>query len=357
MNDELNTNPESDNAPNPGGEFILYTSEDGQSRVECRFENETLWLSQALMGELFDRDVRTINEHLKNLYEEEELNPEATIRKFRIVRMEGSREVKREIEHYNLEAILGVGFRVKSPRGTQFRKWANTRLQEYLVKGFTMDDQRLKEGGGGRYFEELLQRIRDIRSSEKVFWRKVLDIFATSIDYTPEAETSKEFFAKIQNQLHWAAHGHTAAEIIHQRADASLPNMGVTNFPGGKLLKRDTEIAKNYLTEEELNLLNRIVTAYLELAEIQAMNRVPMTMQDWVERLHQFLTMTGRDLLTHAGQISRDQALEKAHQEYQRIKTVELAEPSEVEKQFIANAEKELKNLEKNANPKGSNDE
>jgi hypothetical protein len=330
----------------PTGEFLLYITEDGKSRVECRFENETLWLSQALMGELFDRDVRTINEHLKNLYEEEELSASATIRKFRIVRMEGTREVKREIEHYNLEAILAVGFRVKSPRGTQFRRWANTRLQEYLVKGFTMDDLRLKEGGGGRYFEELLQRIRDIRSSEKVFWRKVLDIFATSIDYSPEAVTSKDFFAKVQNQLHWAAHGHTAAEIIHQRADASLPNMGVTNFPGGKLLKRDTEIAKNYLSEEEVNLLNRIVTAYLELAEIQAMNRVPMTMQDWVERLHQFLTMTGRDLLTHAGEISRDQALEKAHQEYERLRTHELAEPSEAEKQFIANAEKELKALE-----------
>lgn len=335
----------------PAGEFLLYTTEDGKSRVECRFENETIWLSQALMGDLYDRSKKTISEHLKNLFEEGELEADSVVRNFRTTAADGKAY---DVQHYNLEAILAVGFRVKSPRGTQFRRWANTRLQEYLVKGFTMDDERLKEGGGSRYFEELLQRIRDIRSSEKVFWRKVLDIFATSIDYTPEAETSKEFFAKVQNQLHWAAHGHTAAEIIHQRADASLPNMGVTNFPGNKLLKRDTEIAKNYLSEEELNLLNRIVTAYLELAEIQAMNRVPMTMQDWVERLHQFLTMTGRDVLTHAGEISRDQALTKAHQEYERLRSIELSQPSEAEKEFIANAEKELKALEQKGKEKPS---
>jgi len=346
MRDAPHTPQGSGDSQSPGGEFLLYTTEDGKSRVECRFENETIWLSQKLMSELFEVEVPTINEHLKTLYESGEIDPDSTIRKFRIVRQEGKRKVARVIEHYNLDAILAVGYRVRSARGAQFRRWASERLKEYLVKGFTMDDRRLKEGGGSRYFEELLQRIRDIRSSEKVFWRKVLDIFATSIDYSPEAETSKEFFAKVQNQLHWAAHGHTAAEIIHQRADASAPNMGVTNFAGGKLLKRDTEIAKNYLSEEELNLLNRIVTAYLELAEIQAMNSVPMTMKDWVERLHQFLTMTGRDVLTHAGEISRDQALEKAHQEYERLRASKLAQPSEAEKQFIANAEKELKALE-----------
>lgn len=338
------------NEPPQRSEILLYETQEEGFRMEVQTDGETVWLSQQQMAELFGKARSTINEHIRNIFKEGELTEERVFKKF------GNPEFAlKPTNFYNLDVIIAVGYRVKSPRGTQFRIWATERLREYLIKGFTMDDRRLKEGGGGRYFEELLQRIRDIRSSEKVFWRKVLDIFATSIDYAPEAETSKEFFAKIQNQLHWAAHGHTAAEIIHHRADASLPHMGVTNFPGGKLLKRDTEVAKNYLTEEELNLLNRIVTAYLELAEIQAMNRVPMTMQNWVERLHQFLTMTGRDLLTHAGQISRDQALEKAHQEYQKLRAIELSEPSEVEKQFIANTEKELKALE--ANPGGSSDE
>lgn len=336
----------SDNPP-PDSEFLLYTTEDGNTRVECRFENETIWLTQALMAKLYDRDVRTINEHLQNLYKEAEIEAEATIRNFRIVRQEGSRQVTRTIEHYNLQSILAVGFRVKSPRGTEFRRWANTRLQEFLVKGFAVDDQRLKEAGNSRYFEELLQRIRDIRSSEKVFWRKVLDIFATSIDYSPKSDHARSFFTKVQNQLHWAAHGHTAAEVIFERADANQENMGVTNFSGNKLLKRDVEIAKNYLAEDELNLLNRIVTAYLELAEIQALNQQPMTMKDWQERLQQFLSMTGRDILTHAGKISRQQALDKAHSEYFHFSQEQLNQPSEAEKSFIEQTEQALKALEK----------
>ena len=330
------------NDPPPRSEILLYEAQDEGFRMEVKTDGETVWLSQQQMAELFGKARSTINEHIRNIFKEGELQEERVLRKF------GNPEFAlKPTNFYNLDVVISVGYRVKSLRGTQFRIWATERLREFLIKGFTLDDQRLKEAGGGRYFEELLQRIRDIRSSEKAFWRKVLDIFATSIDYAPDTEISKEFFAKVQNQLHWAAHGHTAAEIIHHRADASLPNMGVTNFPGGKLLKRDTEIAKNYLTEEELNLLNRIVTAYLELAEIQAMNRVPMTMQDWVERLHQSLSMTGRDLLTHAGQISRDQALEKAHEEYEKLRTAQISEPSEAEKHFIANTEKQLKAIEK----------
>ena len=325
------------------GEFLLYTTEDGQSRVECRFENETIWLSQALMAELFSRSKKTISEHLKNLFDEEELNLDAVVRNFQTT---ASDRKSYDVQYYSLEAILAVGFRVKSPRGTQFRRWANSRLQEYLVKGFTMDDKRLKEGGNSRYFEELLARIRDIRSSEKVFWRKVLDIFATSIDYDPNTDVSQEFFAKVQNQMHWAAHGHTAAEIIYKRADAGQANMGVTNYPGNTLLKRDVEIAKNYLQEDELSLLNRIVTAYLELAEIQAMNQIVMYMQDWISRLQQFLSITDRNILTHAGEISRDQALTKAHEEYHQYKQLHINAPNEVDTHFIASTEKALIALE-----------
>lgn len=220
------------------------------------------------------------------------------------------------------------------------------RLKEYMLKGFILDDERFKASGDSRYFEELLTRIRDIRSSEKVFWRKVLDIYATSIDYNPNSETSRLFFKQVQNQMHWAAHGHTAAELIYQRADADQPNMGVTNYPGSKLLKRDVEVAKNYLSEEELNILNRVVTAYLEVAELQALNRTPMTMQDWTQRLHQFLTMTGQELLTHAGKISHDKAMRKAHEEYEKFRLMQLEQPTEVEKHFIE-VEQELKQIEK----------
>jgi hypothetical protein len=251
--------------PLPNSEIILYQTEDGRTRIQCRFENETLWLTQALIAELFEKDVRTVNEHLVNIFDEGELRREATIRKFRIVRSEGRREVAREIEHYNLDAILAVGFRVRSHRGTQFRQWAIGRLNEYLVKGFTMDDERLKNppGKGQKdYFDEQLERIRDIRSSERRFYQKVLDIYATSVDYTPNTEMSQQFFATVQNKMHWAAHGQTAAEVIHARVDAGKPFMGLqTTRPGGIIRKEDVSIAKNYLDGGELDTLNRIVTA------------------------------------------------------------------------------------------------
>ena len=268
----------------PQSEIILYQTEDGRTRIQCRFENETLWLSQALIAELFQKDVRTINEHLVNIFEEGELRREATIRKIRIVRQEGTRQVAREVEHCNLDAILAVGFRVRSHRGTQFRQWATARLSEYLVKGFTMDDERLKNppGKGQKdYFDEQLERIRDIRSSERRFYQKVLDIYATSVDYTPDTEISHRFFATVQNKMHWATHGQTAAEVIHARADARKPRMGLkTTRPGGIIRKEDVAIAKNYLSEDELQVLNRIVNAYIEFAELQALRRKAMTMRE-----------------------------------------------------------------------------
>jgi len=337
------------------GQFLVYEREDGTLKLDVRLEEETVWLTQQLMAELFQTTKQNISLHIQNIFEEGELTPEATVKKFLTVRQEGQREVKRLLDYYNLDMIISVGYRVKSQVATRFRIWATERLKEYMVKGFVLDDERLKEPEGGRYFEELLARIRDIRSSEKVFWRKVLDIYATSIDYDPKAETSLRFFKQVQNKMHWAAHGHTTAELIYQRADASQPNMGITNYPGNKLLKRDVEVAKNYLTEDELNILNRIVTAYLEMAEVQALNRQPMTMQDWVERLDQFLSLTGRDLLKHAGKISHDAALKKAHQEYEKFREKQLAEPTEVEKHFIE-AEKKLKQLE-NVKKKEGKDE
>lgn len=322
----------------PQSEIILYQTEDGRTRIQCRLENETIWLTQALIAELFQKDVRTINEHLVNIYDEMELNRQATIRKFRIVRLEGSREVSREIEHYSLPAILAVGYRVRSHRGTQFRQWATARLSEYLVKGFTMDDERLKNppGKGQKdYFDELLERIRDIRSSERRFYQKVLDIYATSIDYTPSTEMSQLFFATVQNKMHWATHGHTAAEMIHQRADGGKPMMGLkTTRPGGIVRKEDVSIAKNYLSEEELHALNRIVNAYLEFAELQALGRKPMTMQDWIAKLDDFLKLSGRELLTHAGKISADDAREKAEAEYERYRKFIDSLPRPVDQDF-----------------------
>jgi hypothetical protein len=269
--------------------FSCIRPKRGASVLKLRLQGETVWLSQDQMAALFDKAKSTINEHIKNIFAEGELVTEQVMRKF------GNSEFStKPTNYYNLDVIISVGYRVKSLRGTQFRIWATQRLKEYIVKGFTLDDERLKEPAGGRYFEELLARIRDIRSSVKLFWRKVLDIYATSIDYDPNTEISRQFFRQVQNKMQWAAHGHTAAELICQRADAGKHNMGITNFPGNKLLKRDVEVAKNYLNEEELNILNRMVTAYLEVAELQALNRNPMTMRDWVERLNQFLTMTAR---------------------------------------------------------------
>lgn len=322
----------------PTSEFILYQTEDGRTRIQCRFENETLWLSQAQIAELFEKDVRTINEHLVNIFQEEELHREATIRKFRIVRTEGKREVAREIEHYNLDAIIAVGFRVRSHRGTQFRQWAIGCLNEYLVKGFTMDDERLKNppGKGQKdYFDEQLERIRDIRSSERRFYQKVLDIYATSVDYTPNTEMSQKFFATVQNKMHWAAHGQTAAEVIHARADATKPFMGLqTTRPGGIIRKDDVSVAKNYLNETELDALNRIVTAYIELAELRAMQRKVMTMRDWIAKLDEFLQLSEHELLDHAGKISAEQAKEKAEFEYDRYRALHDTQPRAVDHDF-----------------------
>ena len=341
--------------PLPNSEIILYQTEDGRTRVQCRFENETLWLSQALIAELFEKDVRTINEHLVNIYEEGELRREATIRKFRIVRLEGRREVTREVEHYHLDAILAVGFRVRSHRGTQFRQWAIGRLSEYLVKGFTMDDERLKNppGKGQKdYFDEQLERIRDIRSSERRFYQKVLDIYATSVDYTPDTEMSQQFFATVQNKMHWAANGQTAAEVIHNRVGAGKPSMGLqTTRPGGIIRKEDVSIAKNYLDGEELEALNRIVTAYIEFAELRALQRKVMTMRDWITKLDEFLKLSEHELLDHAGKISAEQAKMKAELEYDRYRLFLDSQPRLVDLDFEKAASK-LKNLPKPKKPK-----
>ena len=264
------------------GELLVYAAPDGATHLDVRLEDETVWLTLNQMAVLFGVDKSGISRHIKGIYETGELQREGTVALYATVQREGGRSVTRRLEYYNLDVIISVGYRVKSAVATRFRIWATERLKEYIVKGFALDDRRLKEPEGGRYFEELLERIRDIRSSEKVFWRKVLDIYATSIDYDPRAETTAAFFKQVQNKMRWAAHGHTAAELIYQRADADQPNMGVTHLPGDRLLKRDVEVAKNYLTEEELNILNRIVTAYLEVAELQALHRRPMTMGDWI---------------------------------------------------------------------------
>lgn len=324
-------------------QILIYQTEDGKTNLEVQLLDETVWLSQRQLTDLFQVTAPTINEHIKTIYGDGELEQEATIRKFRIVQTEGNRQVTRQVDHYNLDMIISVGYRVKSHVATQFRQWATQRLREYIIKGFALDDQRLKQGGGGNYFDELLARIRDIRSSEKLFWRKVLDIYATSIDYDPNTEASRQFFATIQNKMHWAAHGNTAAEIIHGRADAEKPNMGLTGWLGDSPRKADSEVAKNYLGKEELDLLNRIVTMYLEFAELQALSRKPMYMSDWIAKLDDFLKLSGREVLEHAGKISHQQALEKAHAEYERYKTELLQQPSRAERDFLEAA----KQLEK----------
>jgi len=340
--------------PLPQSEIILYQTEDGRTRVQCRFENETLWLTQALIAELFQVTVPTVNEHLKGIFAEGELAA-ATIRNFRIVRLEGRREVTRDIEHYNLDAILAVGFRVRSHRGTQFRQWAIGRLNEYLLKGFTMDDERLKNppGQGQKdYFDEQLERIRDIRSSERRFYQKVLDIYATSVDYTPDTELSQRFFAVVQNKMHWAAHGQTAAEVIHARVDAGQPFMGLkTTRPGGIIRKEDVSIAKNYLDPDELGTLNRIVNAYIEFAELRAFQRKVMTMRDWIVKLDEFLKLSEHELLDHAGKISAEQAKTKAELEYARYRVLLDASPRAVDVDF-EKATKELKKLPRPKKPK-----
>jgi hypothetical protein len=339
-------------APRPASEIILYQTEDGRARIECRFEGESIWLTQKLMAELFQKDVRTINEHIQNVFEEGELPPDSVIRKFRITAADGKTY---ETQHYNLDVIISVGYRVKSARGTQFRIWATQRLREYLVKGFTMDDERLKNPPGkGQtdYFDELLERIRDIRSSERRFYQKVLEIYATSVDYDPSAEASQRFFATVQNKMHWGAHGHTAAEVIHQRADAAQPLMGIKTTRPGRIIRReDVSVTKNYLGEEELQTLNRIVNLYLEFAELQAHDRKPMTMRNWIEKLDEFLKISGRELLDHAGKISHEQAVRKAELEFSKFRAIEDAKPSAVEKAF-EEAVKKLKPLPPGKQPK-----
>jgi hypothetical protein len=326
--------------PKSSSELVLYQTEDGSTRVEVRLENETVWLSLNQMAELFQRDKSVISKHIRNVFDEGELKPEPTVAKFATVQKEGDREVSREIEFYNLDVIISVGYRVKSLRGTQFRIWATQRLREYIVQGFTMDDERFKEAGGGVYFERLLARIRDIRSSEKVFWKKVLDLYATSSDYDGHAAESHKFFATVQNKIHWAAHGHTAAEIISQRADATKPNMGMTNFPGERPRKADIGTAKNYLGHEEIEALNLIVSLYLDFGELQAKSRKLMTMRDWIAKLDAFLRLSEREILTHAGKVSHDKAMEKAEREYTKYRALEDAKPSPVEVDFEAAVQK-----------------
>jgi hypothetical protein len=317
----------------PGkGQLLVYQADDGNIRIDVRLEHETVWLTQKLMAELFQTTVPNINMHIRNIFDEGELVPDSVIQEFLITASDGKNY---RTKYYNLDMIISVGYRIKSHVATRFRQWATLRLREYIVKGFTLDDERLKQAGGGNYFDELLARIRDIRSSEKVFWRKILDIYATSIDYDPNTDVSRQFFAVIQNKMHWAAHGHTAAEIIAGRADASRPNMGLTIWEGDKPRKPDVAIAKNYLSEKELEILNRIVTFYLEFAELQALDRKPMYMRDWIVKLDDFLKLSGRELLDHAGTVSHEQALEKAHAEYAVYRQQHLNAPSPVEKHFL----------------------
>lgn len=325
--------------------IIMYTTEDGLTKIEVTFDDDTVWLSLDQMAELFQRGKSTISRHIKNIFTEGELRPEATVAKFAIVQTEGNRQVTRDIEHYNLDVIISVGYRVRSLRGTQFRIWASSVLKEYMKKGFALDDDRLKRLGGGNYFDELLARIRDIRSSEKVFWRKVLEIYATSIDYDPSAEASIQFFKQVQNKMHWAAHRHTAAEIVYQRADAGKENMGLTSWEGKRIKRSDTEIAKNYLTQTELDALNKIVSAYLDIAEVRALAHEPMYMKDWLETIDDYLKMTRRDILTAKGHVTHKQAIDKAHAEYEKYQKKRDESLSPVERHFIESI-KELEALE-----------
>lgn len=315
--------------------ILMYTTEDGITKVEVTFENDTVWLSLDQMAELFQRDKSTISRHIKNIFAEGELRESATVAFFATVQNEGERVVTRQIAYYNLDVIISVGYRVKSLRGTQFRIWATDVLKEYMRKGFALDDERLKRLGGGNYFDELLSRIRDIRSSEKVFWRKVLEIYATSIDYNPKAESSVLFFKQVQNKMHWAAHKHTAAEIIFERANADSDNMGLTSWDGKQIKRTDVEIAKNYLNSEEIDALNKIVTAYLDIAEVRALAQEPMYMKDWLETIDDYLKMTRRDILVTKGKVTHKQAIEKAHKEYEKYVSKYDEQISPVEKHFI----------------------
>lgn len=309
-------------------EFLIFTGQSGEQSIEARYEDETIWLSQKLMATLFDVGVNTINYHLKEVYESGEVQPEATIRKFRIVQTEGNREVARSVDFYNLDAIISVGYRVNSVRATQFRQWATQVLREFAIKGYVLDKKRMENGTflGEDYFEGLLEEIREIRLSERRFYQKITDIYATSVDYNLDAPTTKAFFAKVQNKLHFAIHGHTAAELILQRADSTKANMGLITWekaPDGKILKTDVSVAKNYLTKEELEALGRIVNAYLDLAEERALRKIPMTMEDWAKRLDSFLEFTERDILQHSGKVSAEIATAHAESEFEKYRIVQ----------------------------------
>ena len=321
-------------------ELIIYQTDDDKTKIDVRMENGTVWLTQSQMAELFKRDVSVISRHIKNAYGEGEIDEKSTLHFMQIPNSD------KPVAHYNLDVIISVGYRVKSLIGTKFRIWATKRLNEYIIKGFTMNDDLLKKAGGGNYWKELLERIRDIRSSEKVFYRQVLDIYATSIDYDPRVEMSQLFFQTVQNKMHYAAHGHTAAEILMLRADSEKPFMGLTSFDGAKPHKTDTVIAKNYLNEEEINILNRIVSAYLEFAELQALRKKPMYMKDWIEKLDDFIKMSGSEILENSGKVSHLEATTKAMLEFERYKEKTKDELSEVEKDFIqtiSTVEKKLK--------------
>lgn len=330
------------------GEIIIYQTEDGLTKINVNLQNETVWLSLDQMAELFQRDKSTISRHIKNIFIEGELVRESTVANFATVQNEGDRQVERNIEYYNLDVIISVGYRVKSLRGTQFRIWANSVLKEYIIKGFAMDDERLKGNSGGNYWKELLDRIRDIRSSEKVLYRQVLDLYATSVDYDPKSETSIQFFKIVQNKLHYAAHGHTAAEVIYERADAERPFMGLTSFAGELPALKDIGIAKNYLNEEELKILNNLVSGYFDLAEISAIEHRPMYMSDYVEQLDSILVSGNRKLLEGASSVSHDQAMKKAKEEYRKYQEITLSPVEEEYLKSIKGISKEVKKQKRN---------
>ena len=327
------------------GQIILFQTQGGDTKIEVRLANETVWLTAEQMGELFQRDRSTIQRHIKKIYEEGELTSDSTCAFFAQVQTEGTRQVERKIPTYNLDMIISVGYRVNSHRGVQFRQWATQVLKEYMIKGFVLNDELLKNAGQGNYFDELLSRIRDIRSSEKVFYRKILEIYALSIDYDPRTEATQRFFKTVQNKMHFSAHGHTAAEVIFQRADAEKDFMGLTTWRGAMPTKHEAEIAKNYLTEDEVDMLNRIVNLYLDFAELQAKSHVPMYMNDWIKKLDDFLTLSGKELLTHAGTISAEVAQLKADTEYDRFRERTQYQLSPIEIHFLEAFEAEQKKL------------
>jgi hypothetical protein len=332
---------------NSTAEFLIFTGQAGEQSIEARYEDETLWLTQKIMATLFDVDVRTINEHLQNIYAQGELDRGATIRKFRIVQKEGQREVVRQVDFYNLDAIISVGYRVNSVRATQFRQWATQVLREFAIKGYVLDRKRMENGAflGEDYFERLLEEIREIRLSERRFYQKITDIYATSVDYNKDAPTTKTFFAKVQNKLHFAIHGHTAAELIMQRADSGKERMGLTtweNAPDGKILKTDVSVAKNYLSKKELESLGRIVSAYLDLAEDRARRKIPMTMEDWAKRLDLFLEFDEREILQNKGKVTAEIAKAHAESEFEKYRIVQ-------DRLFESDFDKVMKQIEASA--------